>query len=186
MFSSAQSQLLHDQLPDFLADLSLLANQVARNLREAVVSAMRQRDIAALNDLLDHSATLQPDVALRAVWVPIVLGLDAWNAAGGPLPDGRCLARTLRAQARSAQLSLPALPVTCWLIPATEHDTTAAHLAVLALSLRGLGARVWTWPMPPPGSAFLVGDAESPVVTAGRIPTLSDEPSWPQLPILAA
>ncbi len=186
MSSSADSQLLHDQLPDFLVDLSLVTSHVSPGLREAVVSAMRQRDITALNDLLDHSATLQPEVALRAVWLPIVMGLDSWNAAGGPLPEGRCLARSLRAQARSAQLSLPSLPVSCWLIPSTEHDTTAAHLAVLALSLRGVGARVWTWPMPPPGSAFLVGDADSPVATVGRIPTLSDDPGWPQMPTLAA
>lgn len=186
MPSADDSQLLHDPLAGFLVDLPPLSNSVSSNLREAVINALRHRDMAMLQELLDGSATLQPEVALRAVWLPVALGIDAWNAAGAPLGGGRSLARTLRAQARSALLSLPSLPVSRWLIPSTEHDATAAHLAVLALSLRGMGARVWTWPLPPPGPALLVGDAGSPVATEGRIPTLSDEPGWPKLAALVA
>ena len=81
---------------------------------------------------------------------------------------------------------MPEQPVSRWLVPSTLHDTTAAHLAALALSLRGMGARVWTWPLPPPGPVLLVGDAGSPLPVDGRIPTLSDEPGWPTLAALVA
>lgn len=186
MLLTDHTQLQRDPLAGFLADLPPLMGSVSNDLREAVISAIRQRDMVTLEELLKETATLQPGVALRAVWLPIALGIDAWKAAGEPLPEGIHLARTLRAQVRSAQLSLPPLPVSRWLIPSTEHDATAAHLAVLALGLRGLGARVWAWPLPPPGPALLVGDAGSPVPTVGRIPTLSDEPGWPNLAALVA
>ena len=186
MILADHTQLLHDPLAGFLADLPPLMGSVSNDLREAVISAIRQRDIAALDEIIVETATLQPGVALRAVWLPIALGIDAWKVAGEPLPDGIHLARTLRAQARCAQLSLPPLPVTRWLIPSTEHDFTAAHLAVLALSLRGLGARVWSWPLPAPGPALLVGDGCDQVGTEGRIPMLSDEPGWPTLAALVA
>jgi len=186
MLTIDHSQNRRDPLAGVLADLPPLKSTITADLRESVINALRQRDPEALTEILEETALLRPEIALRVVWLPIALGIDAWDAAGEPLPDGRSLCRTLRAQARSALLSLPALPVSRWLVPSTLHDTTAAHLAVLALSLRGMGARVWTWPLPPPGPALLVGDAGSPLATAGRIPTLSDEPGWPTLAALVA
>ena len=186
MLSIDHCEYLRDPLAGFLADLPPLNSTITGDLRELVINALRQRDHETLKEIIEETATLRPEVALRDVWLPVALGIDAWDAAGEPLPDGRSLCRTLRAQARSALLSLPPLPVSRWLVPSTLHDTTAAHLAVLALSLRGLGARVWTWPLPPPGPALLVGDAGSSLVTTGRIPTLSDEPGWPTLAALVA
>lgn len=186
MLTADQSRLHHDPLAGFMADLPPLKTEAANDLREVVISALRRRDHETLKEILDETATLRPEVALRAAWLPVALGLDAWDAIGEPLPEGRSLARTVRAQSRSALLSLPVLPVSRWLVPSTLRDTTAAHLAVLALTLRGMGARVWTWPLPPPGPALLVGDAGSPLATAGRIPTLCDEPGWPKLAALVA
>ncbi|HEX3135317.1 MAG TPA: hypothetical protein VHX44_17255, partial [Planctomycetota bacterium] len=59
-------------------------------------------------------------------------------------------------------------------------------LAALALSLRSINARMWTWPLPPPEPALLVSDASSLLPTESRIPTLSDEPGWPTLAALVA
>lgn len=159
---------------------------VSGALRAAVIGALRLRDAAAVQELLAHTVTLAPSVALRSVWLPIAVGIGAWNAAGSPLGACHSLARTLRAQVRSAQLSLSPLVVSRWLVPSSGHDITAAHLAALALSLRGLGACVWTWSLPPPGPALLVGEGGCPVATIGRIPTLSDEPGWPSLVALVA
>jgi hypothetical protein len=186
MLTADCSQLLHDPLASFMTDLPPLNSSASSDLREVVINALRRRDHCLLKELLDEADLLRCEVALRAVWLPIALGIDAWAAAGDPLIDGRPMGRTLRAQTRAALLSLPELSVSRWLIPSTLHDNTAAHLAALALSLRGMGARVWTWPLPPPGPALLVGDAGSLLPTEGRIPTLSDEPGWPTLAALVA
>jgi hypothetical protein len=186
MSATAQSQLLHDPLAGVLSDLPPLGAGAPGDLRGAVIAALRARDSATLKIILDESVTLRPEVALRTVWLPLALGIAAWETAGEPLPDGRALGRALRSQARSVLLSMPEQPVSRWLVPSTQQDTTAAHLAALALSLRGIGARVWTWLLPPPGRALLVGDAGSPLPIDGRIPTLSDEPGWPKLAALVA
>lgn len=181
-----RSQLLNDPLAGVLADLPPAGTPVSSHLRGRVIDALRERDSATLKAVLDETAALRPEVALRSVWLPLALGIDAWEAAGDPLPEGRALGRTLRAQTRAALLTMPEQPVSRWLVPSTLHDTTAAHLAALALSLRGMGTRVWTWPLPPPGPVLLVGDAGSPLPVDGRIPTLSDEPGWPTLAALVA
>jgi hypothetical protein len=186
MLSADHSQLVHDPLAGFMTDLPPLNSSASSDLREVVINALRRRDHPTLREILDEADILRPEVALRAVWLPLALGIDAWDAAGEPLIDGRPLGRTVRAQARAALVSMPELPVSRWLIPSTLHDATAAHLAALALSLRGMGARVWTWPLPPPGPALLVGDAGSLLPTEGRIPTLSDQPGWPTLAALVA
>jgi len=186
MLTADYFQLLHDPLAGFMADPPPLNTTASSDLRDMVINAVRRRDHSVLKELLDGADTLRCEIALRAVWLPLALGIDAWAAVGEPLIDGRPLGRTVRAQARAALLSIPELPVIHWLIPSTLHDATAAHLAAVALSLRGMGARVWTWPLPPPGSALLVGDAGSLLPTAGRIPTLSDEPGWPNLAALVA
>ena len=186
MGTTDSSPIVHDPLAGVFVDLPPLDADVPADLRGKVIKALRERDNTALKVILDETALLRPEIALRAVWLPLALGIDAWEAAGDPLPDGRALARTLRAQTRAALLTMPEQPVSRWLVPSTLHDTTAAHLAALALSLRGMGARVWTWPLPPPGPALLVGDAGSPLTVDGRIPTLSDEPGWPTLAALVA
>lgn len=175
-----------DPLAGVLADLPPARSTVASDLRGVVLGALRQRDSVTLKEVLEQTATLSPDIALRAVWLPVALGISAWEAIGNPLPEGPTLGRLLRGQTRAALLAMPEVPVSRWLVPSTLHDTTTAHLAALALSLRGMGARVWTWPLPPPGPALLVGDAGSPLPIAGRIPTLSDEPGWPTLAALVA
>lgn len=180
------SHTTNDPLAGVLSDLPPVGDDLTGDLRGRLIHALRERDNAALKRLLDETAFLRPEVALRCVWLPLALGIDAWEAAGDPLLDGRNLARTLRAQTRAALLTMPEQPVSRWLVPSTLHDTTAAHLAALALSLRGVGARVWTWPLPPPGQALLVGDAGSPLPVDGRIPTLSDDPGWPTLAALVA
>jgi hypothetical protein len=186
MPATAASRLLHDPLAGVLSDLPPLGTGASRDLRGAVIAALRARDSATLKVILEESATLRPEVALRAVWLPLALGIDAWEADGNPLPDGRALGRALRSQVRAVLLTMPERPVSRWLVPSTLNDTTAAHLAALALSLRGVGARVWSWPLQPPGPALLVGDAGSPLPIDGRIPTLSDEPGWPTLAALVA
>jgi hypothetical protein len=186
MPTSATPPVLHDPLAGILIDLPTIAGKLTGDLRGRVINALRERDSATLKTILDDTAVLRPEEALRAVWLPLALGIDAWEVAGDPLPDGRALGRTLRSQTRAALLTMPEQPVSRWLVPSTLHDATAAHLAALALSLRGMGARVWTWPLPPPGPALLVGDAGSPLPIDGRIPTLSDEPGWPSLAALVA
>jgi hypothetical protein len=186
MQTIAPSQLLSDPITGVLVDLPPLGSDSTGNLRSAVIAALRERDNARLKNILGATASLPPEVALRAVWLPLVLGLDAWETAGEPLPEGRALARMVRAQTRAALLTMPEQPVSRWLVPSTLRDTTAAHLAALALSLHGVGARVWSWPLPPPGPVLLVGDAGSPLPIEGRIPTLSDEPGWPTLAALVA
>ncbi|HEX3132662.1 MAG TPA: hypothetical protein VHX44_03655, partial [Planctomycetota bacterium] len=161
MLTADRSQLLHDPLAGFITDLPPLSTSASSDLREVVINALRRRDHTTLKEILDEADILRPEVALRAVWLPLALGIDAWDAAGEPLIDGRPLGRTVRAQARAALVSMPELPVSRWLIPSTLHDATAAHLAALVFSFRGMGARVWTWFLSPFGPAPLVGDAGS-------------------------
>lgn len=182
----ARAHLLDDPLAGVLPDLPPVGSPTSNDLRSRVIGALRERDHVTLKEILGQTATLRPEEALRAVWLPLALGLDAWEVAGAPLPDGRALARMVRAQTRAALVTLPEQPVSRWLVPTTLRDSTAAHLAALALTLRGVGARVWTWPLPPPGPTLLVGDAGSPFPAEGRIPTLSDEPGWPTLAALVA
>lgn len=186
MLTTNHAATLFDPLAGVLSDLPPVGSPITRDLRTLVLAALRQRDGTTLKALLGETAILQVDVALRAVWLPVALGIGAWEAIGNPLLDGPALGRQLRSQTRVALLSLPEQPVSRWLVPSTLHDATTAHLAALALSLRGMGARVWTWPLPPPGPALLVGDAGSGLTNDGRIPTLSDDPGWPSLAALVA
>lgn len=183
---TAELPAANHPFPDVLADLPPVGPNNGGNLRNAVLTALRQRDSLTLKSILEQSGILRVEVALRIVWLPVALGLSAWERVGNQFPDGPTIGRLLRSQTRSALLALPEQPVSRWLVPSTLHDTTTAHLAALALSLRGMGTRVWTWPLPPPGPALLVGDAGSQLATCGRIPTLSDEPGWPTLASLVA
>ena len=185
MLAADHNRAVADPFAAMLADLPPVDAALAA-LRGKVLLALRQRDCATLWNALEQAASLPCETSLRAVWLPIALGISAWETIGNPLPDAIALGRQVRAQTRVALLDMPAWPVSRWLVPSTLHDTTTAHLAVLALSLRGMGARVWTWPLPPPGPVLLVGDASSALAAAGRIPTLAAEPGWPTLAALVA
>ena len=117
MLTADHSQLLRDPLAGFMTDLPPLSSSASGDLRDVVINALRRRDHTLLKELLDEADILRPEVALRAMWLPLALGIDAWDAAGEPLIDGRPLGRTVRAQARAALVSLPELAVSRWLIP---------------------------------------------------------------------
>lgn len=185
MFAADHTRAVADPFSAIVADLPPVDAPLAA-LRDAVLAALRRRDAAVLWSALGQAASLPCETALRAVWLPIALGISAWETIGDPLPEAAALGRQVREQTRVALLDLPEWPVSRWLVPSTLHDTTTAHLAVLALSLRGMGARVWTWPLPPPGPVLLVGDAASALAASGRIPTLATQPGWPTLAALVA
>jgi hypothetical protein len=179
MFSSAllTPDGTADPLTGVFAKLPPIPSALAQDLRNDVVEALGRRDREALFELLDEAPLIRPDVAAQAVWLPLVLGLGAWDAAARPLDGDDQLGRILRTQLRETLQRMPELPLSRWLIPATTSDINAAHLAVVMLAEGGVGARVWPWPMPAPGPSLVIAD--------GRIPDLDVEAETSSLSALA-
>jgi hypothetical protein len=163
-----------------------LATSAAHELRDMVLEAIRGRDGAMLSDLLNECHVFRSEVAMRNIWLPMALGLDAWSASGETLANSEELSQTIRRHTRQALLALPALPVSRWLVPATPHDVTSTHVAALALAIRGLGTSIWMWPLPAPGPTLIVGDTGFNMDSQGYIPTRSHIPGWPALAALVA
>src|SRR5688572_27601517 len=110
MFAADHTHAVADPFSAMLADLPPVDASLA-GLRRDVLGALHQRDGKALWNALEQATTLQPEAALRTVWLPIALGICAWETVGNPLPDNVALGRQVREQTRVALLSMPEWPV---------------------------------------------------------------------------
>jgi hypothetical protein len=152
-------------------------------LREVMQSAIQRGDANYAGRLLESAGDLDIEVTMRAYWLPLAeeLGRD-----GSTLNDLGFLGPLLRQKIRNVLLMEADIPVVYWLVPAKRTHLTAAHLVALVLTRRGIGARVWQWPMPILGAFLTVGDGEGKSSGKGCIPIYGETLGWPSLAALVA